>query len=479
MTNTTRRDLLGLGAALLASPVFSQGSDSNQDIIGTWTGAIEAGSQRLRLRFVIHENGTASIYSLDQGGDEIPAKLAQAVLPVVRIEAKSIKGEFVGKLVSADRMEGTWQQGGEMPLVMLRGEAGLAVAAKTWEPLSQDALEKLRANAKSPALAAAVLNGVDRQRWVTGRRSTLGPAAVQPDDLWHLGSITKSMTATLVARLVDAGMITFDDTIEQHLGEVAPKMHRGFRGVTFRHLLSHRAGLPADLPLLKLGTFIVRGSINVREQRRDWARYALEMKPLWAAGKDHHYSNNGYIVAGAMLEAAFGKSWEDLLREQLFGPFGLRSAGFGPPHGAQPLGHKVEDNTKLIARLVGSDASLIEPVADFQVGADNPPALGPAGTVHMSLDDTLTYLSAHRDRIDLLAPETWRTLHTPPFGGDYAMGWVVRSDGTLWHNGSNMLWYAEVVVDTEKRRCAMAATNEARVPARQAVGVAMMRAMNS
>jgi CubicO group peptidase (beta-lactamase class C family) len=479
MKNTTRRDLLGLGAALLAAPVFSQDSDARWAVSGTWTGVLESGSQRFRLRIVIHQDGRVSIYSLDQGADAIPAKLIETAAPAVRFEARSIQGEFTGQIVSVDRMEGTWKQGGNLPLVLLRGEAGLAVAAGSWEPLTPDALENLRADAKSPALAAAVVQGSDRRRWVTGRRSALGPAAVQPDDLWHLGSITKSMTATLVARMVDAGMITFDDTVEQHLGEVAPRMRTGFRGVTFRHLLSHRAGLPSDLPLLKFGAFIARGSINLREQRRDWARYALDMKPLWPAGKSHHYSNNGYIIAGAMLEAAFDKTWEDLLREQVFAPLKLTSAGFGPPRGEQPLGHKVEGNSRLIASLLNSDASLIEPVADDAVGADNPPALGPAGTVHMSLDDVLTYLSAHRDRGDFLEPETWRTLHTPPYGGDYALGWMVRADGTLWHSGSNTSWYAEVAVDTANRRCAVAAANEARLRAQRAVGKALMRALNT
>jgi CubicO group peptidase (beta-lactamase class C family) len=233
------------------------------------------------------------------------------------------------------------------------------------------------------------------------------------------------------------------------------------------------------LSLLKLGTFIVRGGINLREQRRDWARYALEMSPLGPAEKTYEYSNSGYVVAGAMLEAAFDKPWEDLLREQVFKPLGLKTTGFGPPRGAQPLGHKVEGNTRLIASLFRSNASLIQPVPDYEVSADNPPALGPAGTVHMSLDDTLTYLAAHRDRTNLLEPDSWRALHTPPYGGDYAMGWTVREGGALWHNGSNTLWYAEVVVDAAKGRCAVAATNEARVPAQQAVGAAVMRALVS
>ncbi len=479
MLHHTRRHLLGLGAGmLLLRPAFSQSSDG-ATVTGTWTGVLEAGSQRLRLRFVIRDDGAVSIYSLDQGEDEIPGKLARGRLPAVRIEAKSVRGTFVGKLVDGDRIEGTWKQGGDMPLVLVRGEQGLQAVAKTWEPLNQAALEALRAEAKAPALAAALLTDTERKRWVTGRRNTLSPVDVQPGDLWHLGSITKSMTATLVARLVDAGMITFDDTVEQHLGDVVPKMQSAYRGVTFRHLLSHRAGVPGALPLVRFGTFIVRGSINLREQRRDWARYALEMPALGPAGKTYEYSNNGYIVAGAMLEAAFDKTWEDLMRAQLFDPLGIRSAGFGAPHGAQPLGHKIEGNVRMLASLLHSNMSVLEPVADYEVSADNPPALGPAGTVHMSLDDALTYLAAHRDRTDLLKPETWRTLHTPPYGGDYALGWTVRPDGTLWHNGSNTLWYAEVTVDAARRRCAVAATNEARLKAQQAVGAAVMRALNT
>jgi len=77
-------------------------------------------------------------------------------------------------------------------------------------------------------------------------------------------------------------------------------------------------------------------------------------------------------------------------------------------------------------------------------------AMGPAGTVHMSLRDILRYLTAHRDRNAFLKPQTWTMLHTPPFGGNCAMGWVIRPDGALWHNGSNTLWYAEVLVDAAK-----------------------------
>jgi CubicO group peptidase (beta-lactamase class C family) len=156
-----------------------------------------------------------------------------------------------------------------------------------------------------------------------------------------------------------------------------------------------------------------------------------------------------------MLEAKLGAPWESLIRARLFEPLRMRSAGFGAPGTAgaldQPVGHAGDP----------SGTSL----ASFGPGApvnDNPAALGPAGRVHASLDDMLVYLGAHRDRASLLRSESWDRLHTPPFGGEYAMGWVVRRDG-LWHNGSNTLWYAEILFDRARGVVAAAAANDGRL----------------
>jgi hypothetical protein len=78
----------------------------------------------------------------------------------------------------------------------------------------------------------------------------------------------------------------------------------------------------------------------------------------------------------------------------------------------------------------------------------------------MSLEDLRRYLSAHRDREAFLKPERWTLLHTPPFGGNYAMGWVVQGEGVLWHNGSNTLWYAEALIDRARGVVAAAASND-------------------
>jgi CubicO group peptidase (beta-lactamase class C family) len=145
------------------------------------------------------------------------------------------------------------------------------------------------------------------------------------------------------------------------------------------------------------------------------------------------YSNNDYVVAGYMLEVAAGKPWEELISERVFEPLGIHDFGFGPPgHGSQidqPLGHR--------SGLDGPDP----------VSTDVPDAMGPAGRVHMSLSSLLSYLEAHRDKPGgFLTNSSWDKLHNPPFGGNYALGWVVSKDGTLTHGGTNGWWKAEVMV---------------------------------
>jgi hypothetical protein len=66
----------------------------------------------------------------------------------------------------------------------------------------------------------------------------------------------------------------------------------------------------------------------------------------------------------------------------------------------------------------------------------------------MNLGDLLIYLEAHRDiPTSFLSSASWTTLHTPPFGGDYALGWSISPTGVLSHGGTNGKWKSEVLVD--------------------------------
>ena len=180
---------------------------------------------------------------------------------------------------------------------------------------------------------------------------------------------------------------------------------------------------------------------SVIDKRRLWAKELLELAPANARGS-FLYTNAGYIIVGSMLEAVTGTEWETLMTDQLLGPLGMTNTGFGAPgiRGlfVQPLGH-IEENGSLVAVPPGSNA-------------DNPRALGPAGTVHTTLSDYAQYMFAHlegeRGMPGLVTAETFRFLHTPVRSSPYALGWEQHldqewADGPVFsHAGSNRRWWA-------------------------------------
>jgi D-alanyl-D-alanine carboxypeptidase len=234
--------------------------------------------------------------------------------------------------------------------------------------------------------------------------------------------------------------------VQQHLGAQVPDMVAEFQDVTFVELFQHRSGLPANLGLWATMSLSGAGR-DVRADRVAAARSVLTGAPEGPRGT-FLYSNAGYVVAGAMIETVMDARWEGLIEDHVFTPLGMDSAGFGAPAGDDPvLGHKPGLFSGLTPVPPGPDA-------------DNIPALGPAGTVHLSMADMLRYLAAHASRSAFLTPESWDRLHIPPETGEaYAMGWRKREDASLWHNGSNTFWYAAVAFDPATSRAAAVFTN--------------------
>ena len=313
--------------------------------------------------------------------------------------------------------------------------------------------ESARAEAGSPAMGLVVATAdAEPSIAVAGVRITGTDNAARPDDLWHWGSITKSMTATLVARLAERGTISWDDAIDDHLGGKVGTIRDTYQHATFAHLLSHRAGLQPNIPMDQFGTFH-RPVEDPIADRLEWVSIALAQEPAADLADKNIYSNNGYIVAAAMLEAATGEPWETLIQREVFAPLGIEYAGFGDPAAtspeAQPRGHRLTD----------------QHTAAMPAGADNPPALGPAGRVHMPLADIARYLRAHAQRPeDFLSEASFNRLHTPAFGDSYACGWITSPTGQHWHNGSNTMWYAEAAFDPESGTVAAVVANIGNTP---------------
>lgn len=326
-------------------------------------------------------------------------------------------------------------------------------------PLAAE-LEKIRARNDVPALAAAA---VREEKIIeieaVGRRTIGEQVPVTTEDKWHIGSCGKSMTASLAAILVEEGKITWEAKIGHALPELQDAMEPAWQAVSLELLLQHRGGAPTQ-PADNLWRNAWRATGTPTEQRLEFVRGLLLRRPVARPGEKMIYSNQGYAIAGAMLERAGGQSWETLMRERLFDPLDMKSAGFGAPGEArkidQPWGHTVADGK-------------VTPVAPGPK-ADNPAAIGPGGTVHCSIADFAQYAGWHarsvRTTARILGPASFTKLHTAPSGSDYAMGWVVTQRDwaggkVLTHNGSNTMWYAVMWLAPAKDLAFVAATNTA------------------
>ena len=326
---------------------------------------------------------------------------------------------------------------------------------------SAQALEVIRKKHDLPALAVVVVkDGQICDRAAVGVRKAGESTLITTNDVFHIGSCTKSMTATLTAMLIEEGKLRWDSTMADLFPELKGKLNKQYETVTVEQLLTHRGGVPGTPPAAAWKRALEQKGTPT-QQRRELIEAVLCQPPEAAPGTKMIYSNQGYAIIGAILEKLTGTPWETLITERLFKPLKMDSAGFGPPGTTnavdEPWGHI-------------RNSSIIVPVQQ-----DNPPALAPAGRVHCSLDDLARYTIFHLRRAQkggLLKPETLVKLHTPPDGSNYACGWIVvkrnwSGGNALMHNGSNTMWYMVMWLAPEKNFAVVAATNIAGPDAQQ------------
>src|SRR5208283_6165524 len=205
-----------------------------------------------------------------------------------------------------------------------------AALART-QPVTRldDVLEPLRAKHGLPALAGAVVSkGQIVTAAAVGARLLNTGKKVTVNDRFHLGSDTKAMTATLAGMAVEAGKLRWDTTIGDALGAKFPGIEPRLAAVTLEQLLSHSGGIPTDTDeILNLYFSPDAFKYDLPTQRlrilNAWKSHAPATKP----GAEFHYANLGYVIAGAMIETAFGVSWEELIVNRIFTPLRLNTAG--------------------------------------------------------------------------------------------------------------------------------------------------------
>ncbi|MEU1469110.1 serine hydrolase domain-containing protein [Streptomyces sp. NPDC005761] len=210
-----------------------------------------------------------------------------------------------------------------------------------------------------------------------GRRTYRLDAGMRPGDAprYELGSASKPFTGLLLAALVAAGRVRYEDAAAELLAPGHP-VHPAVRAITLRHLITHTSGLPA-LPADFYPQALPRWSTAPysRYPADRLVRAFLRASPRHRPGTRWRYSNFAVSVLGHTLAAATGTPWETLLQQEVLDPLGLHGTRLrpGPPAG-DAVGHR-RDGTPLPALDVGGFLA--------------------AGAVRATPPDLLTFLEAH------------------------------------------------------------------------------------
>ena len=268
--------------------------------------------------------------------------------------------------------------------------------------LTSDQVDEIHALATTPVeegraagMSIAVVRGTD-----TLLIEEFGQADLElgvptpPDAVYEVGSVTKQFTAAAILLLQEEGTLSLDDPLTKWL----PDYPVGDRTVTVRRLLDHTSGIKGYTEMQHLWN-----EIAPLELPRDTLVTLFSAEPFeFEPGTAMTYNNSAYFLAGLIIEAASGMSYEDFVEERLFAPAGMRNSRYC---------HKDE--------LVPNRAKGYEPGEDD--GLLPAPYLNhlwpyAAGSLCSTVRDLMAWNQAlHGDGEggEILSPESYRLMITP------------------------------------------------------------------
>ncbi len=221
----------------------------------------------------------------------------------------------------------------------------------------------------------------------------------------RLGSITKQFTAMLILQLVEQGKLKLDVPIVTYLPDY-PKSSG--EKITIHHLLTHTSGIPNYTSFPNFFKNESRNPYSPQEFVKVFADSTLDFTP----GEKFSYSNSGYFLLGVIIEKVTGKSYEEVLQENILVPLKMNDTGFD------------HHNVILKNRATGYERR-----GNSYINADYLDMSIPyaAGSMYSTVEDL--YLWDQALYTEQILPRKYTDLlftpYIPAFGSHYGYGWVI------------------------------------------------------
>lgn len=225
---------------------------------------------------------------------------------------------------------------------------------------------------------------------------------IETDTKFRLGSITKQFTSMLVLQLVQEGKIKLEGKLTDYLPDY--RKDTGDR-ITIHHLLNHTSGIPSYTGLPNFFQDISRNPYSVSDFVKKYTSGDLEFEP----GSKWNYNNSGYFLLGAIVEHVTGKPYEQVLKERIFDPVGMKNTGYD--HHDTILAKRASGYEKRPGGYINA------PYLDMSL----PYA---AGSLYSTVEDLYLWDQALYTE-KLLSPQLKEVMFKPGLS-NYAYGWIVR-----------------------------------------------------
>lgn len=337
----------------------------------------------------------------------------------------------------------------------------------------QTEIDQFRSMNGLPAIAIALVDQDKVVSAVSGERRFGSGDPVQLADIFQLGSNTKAMTATLIARLVEQHKLRWDSTLAEIFPTWRDQMNPAFLRVTVAQLLQHRAGLIrdfGDLADADLQEVSALQSGNISADRTSATLWFLKRPPQITPNTSFQYSNIGYLIVGVIAEAVGGESYENLMASEVFSPLQMQGY-FGMPESA--------DLNNVAGHIMGVSGWEMGIAPPFSSDPENGVAqfhqwlsmVSAAGGVSLPLSDYGLFLREQLRGLEgsshYLTQTSAQQMHTPADSQDnYGLGWLIIKDiGTQnlgpisLHDGSVGTYYSIAILIPKYNRAVAVVCN--------------------